>query len=215
MSGETMKRFESFLNEEAEHEGKKVKLNKPFRTPDGPKKFSVYVKNSKGNVVKVNFGDPNMEIKRDDPERRKSFRARHNCSDKTDKTKAGYWSCYQWRAGKKVEEEIHKRGDEWVVTDSSGKKVLGRHKSEVKAKAQLAAIEISKKKKTQEEYINEKIEKSNEFSVVVNNKIVKTGNKKNMLSHIKQLKKENPSLKIGDTIFLGRSPGKKVGDNWK
>ena len=52
-------------------------LNKPFRTPKGPKKFSVYVKNEKGNIVKVNFGDPNMEIKRDDPERRKNFRARH------------------------------------------------------------------------------------------------------------------------------------------
>ena len=58
----------------------KKTLNKPFRTPGGPKKFSVYVKNEKGNVVKVNFGDPNMEIKRDDPARRKSFRARHNLS---------------------------------------------------------------------------------------------------------------------------------------
>lgn len=57
---------------------KKV-LNKPFRTPNGPKKFSVYTKNDKGNVVKVNFGDPNMEIKRDDPARRKSYRARHGC----------------------------------------------------------------------------------------------------------------------------------------
>ena len=54
-------------------------LNKPFRTPKGPKKFSVYVKNEKGNIVKVNFGDPNMEIKRDDPNRRKNFRARHQC----------------------------------------------------------------------------------------------------------------------------------------
>ena len=81
----------------------KKTLNKPFRTPDGPKKFSVYVKNEKGNVVKVNFGDPNMEIKRDDPERRKSFRARHNCSDPGPKWKARYWSCYQWRAGAKVD----------------------------------------------------------------------------------------------------------------
>lgn len=78
-------------------------LNKPFRTPKGPKKFSVYVKNEKGNVVKVNFGDPNMEIKRDDPERRKSFRARHNCDNPGPKWKARYWSCKQWRAGKKVE----------------------------------------------------------------------------------------------------------------
>lgn len=78
----------------AEKKGKK--LNKPFRTPGGPKKFSVYVKNEKGNVVKVNFGDPNMEIKRDDPERRKSFRARHNCDSPGPKTKAKYWSCKMW-----------------------------------------------------------------------------------------------------------------------
>lgn len=74
----------------------KVKLNKPFRTPGGPKKFSVYVKNDKGNVVKVNFGDPNMEIKRDDPERRKSYRARHNCDSPGPKWKANYWSCKMW-----------------------------------------------------------------------------------------------------------------------
>ena len=74
----------------------KVTLNKPFRTPKGPKKFSVYVKNEKGNVVKVNFGDPNMEIKRDDPERRKSYRARHNCDSPGPKWKANYWSCKMW-----------------------------------------------------------------------------------------------------------------------
>jgi len=84
------------LSEEALHKGKKVKLNKPFLTPGGPKKRAVYVRNEKGNVVKVNFGDPNLEIKRDNPERRKSFRARHNCSDKTDRTSAGYWSCKFW-----------------------------------------------------------------------------------------------------------------------
>jgi hypothetical protein len=74
----------------------KVKLNKPHRTPDGPKKFSVYVKNDKGNVVKVNFGDPNMEIKRDDPARRKSYRARHHCEDPGPRWKANYWSCKMW-----------------------------------------------------------------------------------------------------------------------
>ena len=73
-------------------------LNKPFRTPKGPKKFSVYVKNKKGNVVKVNFGDPNMEIKRDDPKRRKAFRARHNCDTAKDKTTPKYWSCRMWSA---------------------------------------------------------------------------------------------------------------------
>jgi hypothetical protein len=80
----------------AEKSGRKVTLNKPFRTPDGPKKFSVYVKNDKGNVVKVNFGDPNMKIKKNIPERRKSFRARHNCDNPGPKWKARYWSCKAW-----------------------------------------------------------------------------------------------------------------------
>ena len=78
----------------SKNEGKT--LNKPFRTPGGPKKFSVYVKNDKGNIVKVNFGDPNMEIRRDDPKRRKNFRARHNCDNPGPKTKAKYWSCKMW-----------------------------------------------------------------------------------------------------------------------
>jgi len=80
----------------AEYQGRKVKLGKPFRTPKGPKKFSVYVKNDKGNVVKVNFGDPNMEIKRDDPARRRSFRARHKCDTPGPRWKARYWSCKKW-----------------------------------------------------------------------------------------------------------------------
>tara|TARA_B100000902_G_scaffold284953_1_gene270949 strand:- start:2557 stop:3162 length:606 start_codon:yes stop_codon:yes gene_type:complete len=80
----------------AEYQGKKVKLGKPFLTPDGPKKRSVYVKNGSGNVVKVNFGDPNMSIKKDNPARRKSFRARHNCDNPGPKWKARYWSCKAW-----------------------------------------------------------------------------------------------------------------------
>jgi hypothetical protein len=110
-----MKTFKSYIAccdecydhivEESEYQGKKVKLNDPKRASDGKKKFYVYVKNEKGNVVKVGFGDPNMEIKRDDPARRKSFRARHNCDDPGPKWKARYWSCYQWRAGAKVDEE--------------------------------------------------------------------------------------------------------------
>ena len=96
--------YEDLVVEASEYQGRKVNLNDPFRLPSGSKKkFGVYVKNDKGNVVKVTFGDPNMEIKRDDPKRRASFRARHDCANKTDKTKAGYWSCYQWRASKKVD----------------------------------------------------------------------------------------------------------------
>jgi len=83
-------------SEAAEYQGRKVQLGKPFRTPKGPKKFSVYVKNDKGNVVKVNFGDPNMKIKKNIPERRKSFRARHNCDNPGPRWKARYWSCRAW-----------------------------------------------------------------------------------------------------------------------
>jgi hypothetical protein len=79
---------------EAEYHGKSVKLGKP--SSGDVKKFKVYVKNKKGNVVKVNFGDPNMEIKRDNPERRKSFRARHKCSQAHDRTTPKYWSCKMW-----------------------------------------------------------------------------------------------------------------------
>jgi len=79
---------------EAEYQGRKVKLNKPMR--GDVKKFKVYVKNAKGNVVKVNFGDPNMRIKKSNPKRRKSFRARHNCDNPGPKWKARYWSCRKW-----------------------------------------------------------------------------------------------------------------------
>jgi hypothetical protein len=84
---------EEYIVNEAEYRGRKVKLNSPFRTPGGPKKFAVYVKNDKGNVVKVTFGDPNLRVRNNDPAARKSFRARHKCDQKKDRTKAGYWSC--------------------------------------------------------------------------------------------------------------------------
>ena len=86
--------FEDWGEIAEENEGKT--LNKPFLTPGGPKKRSVYVKNANGNVVKVNFGDPNMSIKRDNPERRKSYRARHGCDNPGPKWKANYWSCKFW-----------------------------------------------------------------------------------------------------------------------
>jgi len=84
------------IEEASEYQGKKVTLNKPFYTPDGPKKSAVYVTGPKDKVVIVRFGDPNMEIKRDDPERRKSFRARHGCDNPGPKWKAKYWSCKAW-----------------------------------------------------------------------------------------------------------------------
>lgn len=79
---------------EAEYQGRKVTLNKPMA--GDVKKSKVYVKNAKGNVVKVNFGDKNMKIKKSIPGRRKSFRARHNCDNPGPKWKARYWSCRAW-----------------------------------------------------------------------------------------------------------------------
>jgi hypothetical protein len=81
--------------EEAEYRGRKVKLGKPMR--GDVKKFRVFVRNPKtGKVKKVNFGDPNMRIKKSNPKRRKSFRARHKCSSAKDRTSARYWSCRKW-----------------------------------------------------------------------------------------------------------------------
>ena len=89
------------LTEKAEYDGRPVELNNP--TKGDTKKYKVYVKNDKGNVVMVEFGDPNMEIKRDDPGRRANFRARHQCdTNPGPKYKARYWSCKFWEKGKSV-----------------------------------------------------------------------------------------------------------------
>ena len=87
---------------EAKHRGKDVKLNSPFRTPGGPKKFAVYVKTPRGTIKKVTFGDPNLRIKNANKSRAKSFRARHKCDQKKDRTTAGYWSCNVGRYGKSL-----------------------------------------------------------------------------------------------------------------
>lgn len=87
---------------EAKHRGKNVTLNSPFRTPGGPKKFAVYVKTPKGTIKKVTFGDPNLRIKNSSKGRAKSFRARHKCDQKKDRTTAGYWSCNVSRYRKKL-----------------------------------------------------------------------------------------------------------------
>jgi len=85
---------EDDMLDEAEYQGRKVPLGKPMR--GDVKKFKVYVKNPSGNIVKVNFGDPNMKIKKSNPARRRSFRARHNCDNPGPRTKARYWSCRKW-----------------------------------------------------------------------------------------------------------------------
>ena len=87
---------------EAKHRGKNVKLNKPFRTPGGPKKFAVYVKTPGGGVKKVTFGDPGLRVKNANKKAAKSFRARHKCSEKKDRTTAGYWSCSVGRYAKQL-----------------------------------------------------------------------------------------------------------------
>jgi len=79
---------------EAEYQGRTVKLGKPMQ--GDVKKFKVYVKNPKGNVVKVNFGQKGMSIKKSNPDRRRSFRARHNCDSPGPRDKARYWSCRKW-----------------------------------------------------------------------------------------------------------------------
>lgn len=110
---------DKFLKEEAP-------LGKPFRTPGANKKFAVRVKNENGNIVTVRFGDPNMEIKRDDPDRRSNFRARHNCANPGPRTKARYWSCRMWEGGKTVS-QLTKEAKDFTDVDISGfinKKVL-------------------------------------------------------------------------------------------
>jgi hypothetical protein len=87
---------------EAKHRGKNVKLGKPFRTPGGPKKFAVYVKSGNGGVKKVTFGDPGLRVKNANKKAAKSFRARHNCQNKKDRTTAGYWSCNVGRYAKQL-----------------------------------------------------------------------------------------------------------------
>jgi len=131
--------------DESEYEGRTVTLNKPFRTADGPKKFSVYVNNEKGNVVKVNFGDPDMEIKRDDPDRRANYRARHNCDDPGPKWKANYWSCKNWAStpvSKITEEPVmtYPTFKEYLLTEAEG----GQLTSQVKAAFANAAAAFAK-----------------------------------------------------------------------
>ena len=95
-----MRGYDKNLNEgcqclrEAEYQGREVQLGKPMA--GDVKKFKVYVKNPQGNVVKVNFGQKGVKIKKNNPERRKSFRARHNCESPGPRHKARYWSCRKW-----------------------------------------------------------------------------------------------------------------------
>jgi len=93
---------EDEIIQEAKHRGKNVKLGKPFRTPGGPKKFAVYVKSKGGGVKKVTFGDPKLKVRNRNKGAAKSFRARHRCDQKKDRTTAGYWSCNVGRYAKQL-----------------------------------------------------------------------------------------------------------------
>ena len=148
------------VNFSSEIRGSKDKktLNKPFRTSKGPKKFSVYVKNEKGNIVKVNFGDPNMEIKRDDPARRKSFRARMKCDTSPGpRWKANYWSCKMWESKKSVTDYTSKGGVDDVVHQWDGI-TLWEESDLLKLAPHLAqAEEIPEEIETQSEDVNEEV----------------------------------------------------------
>lgn len=93
-----LKSYSELLTEDVKtgiYKGRKVTLEKPFRLGKGEKKkFGVYVKNDKGNVIIVKFGAKGYRIKKNNPEARKNFKARHNCDDVTDKTKSSWWSCH-------------------------------------------------------------------------------------------------------------------------
>jgi hypothetical protein len=148
----------------------KAPLNKPFRLPSGSKKkFGVYVKNDKGNIVKVTFGDPNMSIKRDNPERRKAYRARHGCDNPGPKWKANYWSCKMWskKPVNKItanEEEITLEAD--VQAKSKGlwyniqqkKKRMGKNYRPAKPGSPDRPSQEALKKAQAEDYSNEQYE---------------------------------------------------------
>tara|TARA_B100000768_G_C11284503_1_gene381267 strand:- start:509 stop:1453 length:945 start_codon:yes stop_codon:yes gene_type:complete len=138
----------------AEYQGEKVTLNKPRRIQGGNKKFEVFVE-SGGKVKRVSFGDPNMEIRRDDPKARANFRARHNCDSKKDKTTAGYWSCRMWEGGTSVsqltkhniEGQILKADDEqrlvygWAsVVTEKGEPVVDRQGDVIEPETLVKAV---------------------------------------------------------------------------
>ncbi len=140
----------------------KKPLNKPMRD-DGDKKFKVYVKDPKtGNTVTVRFGDPNMEIRRDDPEARSSFRARHKCDQQNDKTSAAYWSCKMWEKSSTVSDNISKANWEvWLEKDlqqpDGGMRGLGGYNTSQQGADDIAQVSEVKSEdaKHEENYIKD------------------------------------------------------------
>ena len=108
----------------AEYQGEKVTLNKPRRIQGGNKKFEVFVMDG-DKVKRVTFGDPNMEIRRDDPKARANFRSRHSCDTKKDKTTAGYWSCRMWEGDTSVSELTKSVEGQILKADEEQRMVYG------------------------------------------------------------------------------------------
>ena len=138
----------------ADYQGEKVTLNKPRRIQGGAKKFEVFVQDG-DKVKRVAFGDPNMEIRRDDPKARANFRSRHSCDTKKDKTTAGYWSCRMWETNTSVSEmtktniegKILKTDDEqrmvygWAsVVTEDGEAVVDRQGDVIEADTLVKAV---------------------------------------------------------------------------
>ena len=148
----------------------KAPLNKPFRLPSGSKKkFGVYVKNDKGNIVMVKFGDPNMSIKRDNPERRKAYRSRHGCDNPGPKYKANYWSCKMWSAkpvskitGSEeeitLEAEVQAKGKGLWYNIQQKKKRMGKNYKPAKPGSKDRPTPEALKKAQAEDYSNEQYE---------------------------------------------------------
>jgi len=108
----------------ADYQGEKVTLNKPRRIQGGNKKFEVFVQDG-GKVKRVTFGDPNMEIRRDNPKARANFRARHSCDTAKDKTSARYWSCRMWEGGTSVSDLTKNIEGQILKTDEEQRLVYG------------------------------------------------------------------------------------------
>ena len=145
--------------EELEYsEAEKKTLNKPFRLKGEKKKFGVYVKSPKtGNVIVVKFGDPNMEIKRDDPDRRRSFRARHKCDTAKDKTTPRYWSCKMWESKKSVSDHLSNSSVDEIVHQWDGI-TLWEESDLLKVAPHLAqAEEITEEIEAESEDVNEDV----------------------------------------------------------
>ena len=144
--------IDNLPSEEAINKAEKP-LNKPFRLPKGSsKKFGVYV-NSGGKTKKVTFGDPNMEIRRDDPKARANFRSRHSCSTAKDKPSARYWSCRMWSGStvgsmtKDITGQILKTDEEqrmvygWAsVVTEKGEPVVDRQGDVIKPDTLVSAV---------------------------------------------------------------------------